>query len=480
MRNQSTGKSAFKAGMYLLENITSGMYNDPLAIYREYVQNAVDSIDVSGREHQKPFVVRVKLEPGDRRLVIRDNGEGIPATVAEHILSSIGSSKKKDPRLRGFRGIGRLGGIAFSDKALFKTKARGENLESIQEWDCKTLREVVGKTGTNSGTLEQLFRHVTHFHQEHSAQTHKSYFEVSLHGVSSFKNHLFDILKVRRYLSQVAPVPFTQKEFSFGPSIDRYLRSKLSNYRKYEITLNGETIHKPYCDSVKITKCGSDIIEGIKFFEIEDESDLPLAYGWYGQRRELLGSIVKGDDSSGIRVRVKNILLGDSHLLDECFREARFNGYVIGEIHVDSHDLIPNSRRDDFVDNRTKAIFYNRVEQKVGLPISKEIRACSRLHSSPANTSSPEGKIVNSYTILHKQSSGGLERSGSATLKQEVLHPQTTNEAFKPPISQEANLPGEQSCHSICPRSFLETLTDCCKGCDRLGKLLMSIAGHRP
>lgn len=39
-------KSSFKAGMYLLETLTAGMYNEPLSIYREYIQNAVDSIDL--------------------------------------------------------------------------------------------------------------------------------------------------------------------------------------------------------------------------------------------------------------------------------------------------------------------------------------------------------------------------------------------------------------------------------------------------
>jgi len=90
---------------------------------------------------------------------------------------------------------------------------------------------------------------------------------------------------------------------------------------------------------------------------------------------------------------VGNIQLGDAHLLDFCYREPRFNGYVIGEVHVDCHDLIPNSRRDDFVDNMNKGIFYNLIEKKVGLPISKDIRLRSRLASTSAsNLAVPEKK----------------------------------------------------------------------------------------
>ena len=32
-------------GKFTLESLTTGMYNDPEIIYREYIQNAVDSFD---------------------------------------------------------------------------------------------------------------------------------------------------------------------------------------------------------------------------------------------------------------------------------------------------------------------------------------------------------------------------------------------------------------------------------------------------
>ena len=67
--------------------------------------------------------------------------------------------------------------------------------------------------------------------------------------------------------------------------------------------------------------------------------DLPAAYGWYGKRRELLGAVTKSEMSSGIRVRVGNIQIGDNHLLDDCYRESRFNSYMVGEIHVACKDL---------------------------------------------------------------------------------------------------------------------------------------------
>ena len=38
-------KTEMVIGKYTLESLTNGMYSSPLDLYREYIQNAVDSID---------------------------------------------------------------------------------------------------------------------------------------------------------------------------------------------------------------------------------------------------------------------------------------------------------------------------------------------------------------------------------------------------------------------------------------------------
>ena len=390
----------FKAGMYLLETLTSGMYNEPLSIYREYIQNAVDSIDIIDFKSRSPkMVVKIDLDPVAQQIRISDNGGGIPAEVAEETLSNIGLSAKSGEGLRGFRGIGRLGGIAFSDRAVFKTKAKGEEIESVQTWDCRELRKLLSNPKKSSLKLQDVLNRITEFEQANSKRGAGTYFEVTLEGVTSFRNYIFDIRKVRDYLAQVAPVPFDPQTFSYGKMVDEYLHPRLSRYGAYDIKLNGESTYKPYKETIMLTKKSADQIVGIKTFEIRVK-DSPLAYGWYGKRRELLGSIVKKEGTAGIRVRVGNLLLGDAHLLDGCFREPRFNSYLIGEIHVSHPELIPNSRRDDFVDNEMKTLFYNGVEREIGIPISKEIRLRSRLESKSIFT--PDRQVKNEAdSIVH-------------------------------------------------------------------------------
>lgn len=378
MQNTTAIKSKFKAGMYLLETLSSGMYNDPLTIYREYIQNAVDSIDLVDR--RKALSVRIDLNPSNKKITFWDNGAGILSENALEVLSAIGSSNKIDKGMRGFRGIGRLGGLAFCEKATFRTKAYNETIESAQEWDCSKLRSTLSGNSQTTGTLKKLFDSSTKFYQTNSKRPKDSYFKVELEGVSSFRNYIFDLKRVHDYLAKTAPVPFNPDGFGYGKAITYNLNHKLTNYSTYNIFLNGHQVYKPYTNFLRVSKKANDRIDQIEFFDIKMDDEI-IASGWYGKREKLLGAIAKGDKISGIRVRLGNILIGDEHLLDNCFRENRFNSYFIGEIHINSPLLIPNSRRDDFIDNDQKTYFYNAISREIGLPLSKEVRNRSQLYS---------------------------------------------------------------------------------------------------
>lgn len=374
-------KTPFKAGMYLLETLTSGMYNDPLSIYREYIQNSVDSIDQSGRVPEEAEI-KIKLNPFQKSVTIYDNGDGISAKNAERTLSSIGSSGKLGTQQRGFRGIGRLGGIAFAKKVIFRTTAIGESVVSTQEWDCEDLRKLLRSPEHSSMTIEELFSRVSSFSQQKdTAVKNESFFEVHLLDVESFRNYIFDIQRIKKYLVQVAPLPFDPERFSFHEEVRSFLIKNVPQYGEYKITVNDEQLFRPYSDELSITsKQRNDYIEAVELFTLKS-NDTALAYGWYGKRKDFLGSIRKGAAVSGLRVKVGNLQVGNQHLLDRCFRENRFNSYIVGEIHVCDQSLLPNSRRDDFVDNKEKAVLYNLIEREIGLPLSKEIRQQSRIQA---------------------------------------------------------------------------------------------------
>ena len=99
------------SGVGLLGLVTTGMYNDPLSMYREYIQNAADAVAESGF----PGTPRVEIavDVTERRIRIQDNGPGLSREDALERLLPIGRSNKRLGIDRGFRGVGRLAGLAF-------------------------------------------------------------------------------------------------------------------------------------------------------------------------------------------------------------------------------------------------------------------------------------------------------------------------------------------------------------------------------
>ena len=105
-----------EVGKFTLESLTTGMYSDPRIVYREYIQNAVDSIEAAISENiisEKEAYINVLIDAENGTITIEDNGRGVPAKTAESILLSIGKSTKRQENNRGFRGIGRLGGLSY-------------------------------------------------------------------------------------------------------------------------------------------------------------------------------------------------------------------------------------------------------------------------------------------------------------------------------------------------------------------------------
>src|SRR5947209_11059459 len=104
-------------GKDILEVLSSAMYVEPLAIYREYIQNAADSIDEARRTGvlapKEAGNVEIDIDLEERTVTIRDNGTGIPAPEFESRMTSFGASAKRGTTARGFRGVGRLSGLAY-------------------------------------------------------------------------------------------------------------------------------------------------------------------------------------------------------------------------------------------------------------------------------------------------------------------------------------------------------------------------------
>ena len=64
------------SGAGLLGLVTTGMYDDPFCMYREYIQNAADAVTGSGFPGNAR--VDIEIDVTERRVRIRDHGPACP------------------------------------------------------------------------------------------------------------------------------------------------------------------------------------------------------------------------------------------------------------------------------------------------------------------------------------------------------------------------------------------------------------------
>ena len=330
-------------GSDVLGLITAGMYDNPLTVYREYIQNAADAISSAGDEGGG--TIEIEIDPSRLCVTIRDDGPGLNHEAAVRALLPIAQSQKRRESDRGFRGIGRLAGLAFSDSVTFLTRARSDRQVTRIVWDgSKLRRRINGASQTERVirecvTIEKLagLGHPTHF------------FEVQITGIG---RHAAGLMlnrdAVRNYIAEVCPVPFAST-FPFAARIEGLLAR-----RKGPLVLN--VIFDGKLSAVtrrfgEVIRFSEDRID--RFTELE-EVDIPsldrsgsAAVGWIAHS-SYMGAIPKEFGIRGLRARVGNIQIGDETVFDTFFPEERFNRWCVGEIHILDPRIVPNGRRDFF------------------------------------------------------------------------------------------------------------------------------------
>lgn len=375
-----------QVGKYTLESLTTGMYSDPKIVYREYIQNSVDALENAVSQNLiEPQSMRIDIivDEENSKISIKDNGTGISSEKAISTLMNIGSSQKRHSNNRGFRGIGRLGGMSYCDMLVFTTSADGEDLKTVVSYDCKKLRHLLVPGANEDLDLSAVLNVVTTVKQEYE-KSEKHYFTVEMINVSSFSD-LLNIDVVRSYVSQVAPLPYKTRQFYYGSSLHAFLQDNGYKVEEFPIFIGEnpedlEPIYKPnrhryHSDRNRMK---NDEILKMNYFKVIVEDEL-YALGWYGDCN-WYGSVSE-HEISGIRVRKGNILIGDNRTLNSIFKEARFNGWTQGEIFVVTDKLIPNARRDDFEQTSEYFKFIEKLQDSIGSEITKKIREASSLRN---------------------------------------------------------------------------------------------------
>lgn len=365
-------------GKDVLELLSSAMYVDPLTIYREYVQNAADAIDeiraAGGLAEDERGTVEIAIDPLERSIKIRDNGSGIAANRAAATLLSIGASGKRGTAARGFRGVGRLAGLAYCRQLTFRTRARGDDRVTEVIWDCLKLKSTL-RDVTQTDDLPGVMQRIVAIADVDGADFPEHFFEVELSQVVRLrKDVLLNPQLVEAYLAQVAPVPFAD-DFSHAAAINAHLgaHARLANL---QITIGADSapITRPHRDVFAVSDTVQDKAVELDLLTFDGDNGVS-AVGWI-LHHSYLGHISVKSQIGGLRLRAGNVQVGGHDLAEEAFPEPRFNGWSIGEIHVVDRLVLPNARRDHFEQNTH---FSNLMAQlgPVGRSIAKRCRAAS-------------------------------------------------------------------------------------------------------
>lgn len=346
-------------GKNILDNLTTGMYSDSKVIYREYIQNACDQIDLAiklGILSSDDGSVDIFIDSKKRYISIKDNATGVKAEDFIEDVGDIANSNKKIGENKGFRGIGRLCGLAYCKTLKFTTSYLGENVKSIMNCDAQKMRAMLVEN--KKYTLDEIWDEIITYSSEPELES-EHYFEVEMFDINKENTDLLNDTKVRDYLSFVVPVPY-KNTFILRNQIYSHANAIGYHIDEYCIRVNGFQIFKEYTTKLKEQSGSSlknyDEISRLEFKDFRDAAGELIAWMWVGLSR-FEKQIPKVNTMRGLRVRSANIQLGNDDALQDFFKENRGNYYFVGEVFAASKELIPNSQRNYFNENETRVLF---------------------------------------------------------------------------------------------------------------------------
>lgn len=371
-------------GANIIENLTTGMYQDSKVIYREYIQNACDQIDkaeqlgiLQPRNTRSKYpdlgqgVVNIWLKPEERYIVIEDNATGIRAKEFQRTLGNIADSDKVMGQDKGFRGIGRLCGLAYCKRLVFTTRWVGEDVVSIMSCDALKMRKMINEANTKvqKHSANDVLNAMTKFSTRPVNKTDaEHFFRVELIDINDENEELFggkdedNLEQLTNYLSFVAPVPY-QGNFIYRSDIYDHANKLNVRIDEYNIKINGAQIFKKYKTHLK-TGNGQDDVFGVEFYDFLADDDSLFGWMWFG-KTSFKAAIKEEEISRGLRLRKENIQIGEDDTLRDMFNRElskRGNNYFIGEVFAMSRELIPNSQRAYFNENPARIEFEHKLK----------------------------------------------------------------------------------------------------------------------
>lgn len=347
-------------GLRILDTLTSSLYEDPIVIFREYVQNSLDSKirSIKDGKEMDEFKVTIRVDEENKTIIIEDNGYAISSDAFERKMTTVSGSDKGFESI-GFRGIGRLSAMPFCKKLVFESKAKGENAINTCEWNGEKYNDLL-----NQYAADRIEKHIASFMKigtRENQDTASHFFRVIINEYSSeierlVKNQDNFKINLRKFLPLSYSNTFTKSEQILTRYEAMFNRS-LSDFMCV-VEYNGEYLEKEFEDKL----VGES---DLRFLEIKTKNPVNqqtenIGLLWFSFNKQIKANLAwKKKDIFGILVRSKNMLMGgNTSFADQALRSDNpFTTYdemvaalrgISGELLIYSDRLKDNARRDWF------------------------------------------------------------------------------------------------------------------------------------
>ena len=423
-------------GVNILEILTTGMYRDSRVIFREYIQNACDQINIAVKSGLFSSIgdgeVKLWIDYKTRSVSIEDNATGIPAAEFMKTLYSIGESPKTLGEDIGFRGIGHWCGLGYCKTLIFTSKAHGETEESIMECDAEQMRKMMDEHNTRKAfyTVDDVLTASVKFNKKPIKDKTTHYFKVEMLEIPDLYAELFTFQEIKDYLSFVAPVEY-DTPWRFKSLIHSHAEIIDHTIQEYNIVVNEQPVRKKYKPSFTTSK-GEDTITEIDFKDFKDENGNIIAWLWFGISR-FQGVLRIENQMRGIRLRMQNIQLGNDDALQKLFKEDRGQHYFVGEVFAISKELIPNSQRDYFNPGEARLQFERKLSDFFNDDLSRIYKAGSTINSKfdkIQKADKIEEEISSALVVTeeqHRKLEQAKKEAGAAALELEKSRKRTSD-----------------------------------------------------
>lgn len=353
-------------GAGILSIITESLYDKPIVVFREYVQNSVDSFRRAEEVKVNGNDLYCKIWLDGNCLFLLDNGNGINKEKFYNKMVDIGISEKKQSKDIGYKGIGRLSGLSYCSKLIFinicsykdsnyqKYYIDGEKYNSIKtssenyELEYKNLMESIG-----TYTEEVKDRDLAEIQSilnpyQNMFEKQDTGFLVILENISNVLKETIEKKDFYEELGWLLPVKFKDELFDsnnnqlFKDMSTPLNELKIIPTKFYNISYNNRAIERPIKNEMlRRYTCKCDFKYAIGF------------HSFYGDRI----NISKENKFSGIKLYLDNMLLCDEnelipilqkyglikHTANELIQTVKGIGAMI--YITDKINISPNARR---------------------------------------------------------------------------------------------------------------------------------------